>query len=89
MNPNATNATTANMTNTKGMRLSTGGNNHNISSSYLQQASHSKAYSHANINLNASSSVNNPNTISSNISSFNNPAIANGVDLPSSVPSSS
>lgn len=77
---------TANMTNAKGMRLSTGGSNHNTSSSYLQQSNHSKAYSHhTNINLNG----NNGNQTSGIPNINNNSSAFNPIELPSSIPSSS
>ena len=53
--------------NNKGMRLSVGGHHHNTSATYLQTGvSHTKAYSHTNINLNTSthSNVNNTPNVS-------------------------
>lgn len=63
--------------NNKGMRLCTGTSNHNTSSSYLQQANHTKAYSHANINL-GSSYINTTSSHTTNnnvIAGINNLAI--------------
>jgi len=74
---NINNNSTVIDSNNKGMRLCTGTSNHNTSSSYLQQANHTKVYSHANINL-SSSYINttSANTTNNNIiAGINNLAI--------------